>query len=266
MSIKPLTTEEREQVGKVLPRDLMAQYGEVENYGEVVDRRSPEEKALNHATTFVKHTPAFKLYLEFKSDVENEMERVMNDPALLPEQRRAVLSAFIDEKADEYVQQINDTVAEHKGRISEVRDYLARAVSETDRLTPAEIRENEFVHREMSGEIQTAMYTAFELSQVLAIFNKQMDMAQHNKARARFLHKNAYLFMQRAEQLAEDDIKRNRAITEIQKGVNRIEKNAYDPAHLAVKKMYENAKRVDRPERGAVRSVRMNQKAFKQSL
>lgn len=135
MSIKPLTTEEREQVGKVLPGDLMAQYGEVESYGDVVDRRSPEEKALNHATTFLKHTPAHKLFLAFESDVKNEIERIMNDPALLPEQRRAVLSAFVDEKADEYVQQINDTVAEHKGRISEVRDYLARAVSETDRLT-----------------------------------------------------------------------------------------------------------------------------------
>lgn len=266
MAIKHLTTDEQGNVKGLLPGDLFAQYLAIETYGERIDDRGPTEKELDHSYTPKTFTPAHKLYLSFDEEVRAEMERVKDDPLLIDEQRRAYLTKFIDEKAEEYVQKIGDAVAQHKTEVEEVREYLARAVPETDRLTPAEMREMEFVHREMSGEVQTAMYTAFDGSQVLAVFNKQLDLARTSKARARFLHKNGYLFMKRAEEVAGDKTESNRIITEIQKGLNRIEKHAYDPGHLVVKKMYENVKQMNRGGYGPARLVRSNQKAFKRSL
>lgn len=257
-----LSENELNEVKKLLPKEFMEDYQTIDRFYEEKDLRNETEKALGH-TQMVRHqSPSMQMFEQYRSEMESEIEKIANDPALADEQKRAVIRQVAQAKAEEYTDKIKEKMAEYGEKVQEVKDYLSQAVNATEKMSPQEIRQHDFTAREMDAETKTSLMTAFTASQVMAVFNKQADMARHNMAKARFLHKNAYLHMERVHQVAQDNNERQRYITEIQKAVNRLEKHAYTPGQLGIKKMYQNTSAFNRTGMDGVRLIQKYAKQY----
>lgn len=257
-----LTEAEKEAVKKITSPEFMNDYKEVSSYYQEIDPRTDQEKALNHVVMKRKKSPAMQIFEEFEADMQKEIDRLANDPTILDSQKREIIAQIATQKKDEYKAKINEKYADYREKVAKVKDYLLESANATENMTPQQMRKMDFISREMESEIKTSLYTAFEPSQVLAIFNRQKDMAEHNQIKARWMHKNGHLFMSRIEQVAKDNNERARGITEIQKGINRIEQHAYDPHVLGIKKMLENTNTFRRTGIEGIRAIESNAKKY----
>lgn len=262
MKREELNEQEQQEVQGILSKDAYKDYSELDHWYTKEDRRTEVEKALGHNALIYKKSPSLQEFENFKTAMDKEAERIQNDPLYSQEQKQIMISQLAEEKAQEHINKINEHMAEYKEKAEQVKDHLLQVVNATDQMTPKEQREWQRVTAEQTGETKTALMTAFDPSQVLAVFNKMLDHAKHNKQKARFMHKNGYMYMERIHQVAKDQKDANMYINQIQKGINRAEKYAYDPGQLGIKKMVHNSNAFRRTGQDGVRLIKHHLKKY----
>lgn len=247
-----LTDAEINAVKGIISPQFLADYNQLDAFYTEVNAGSTEP---GHTPRILKISPSIKLFQEFKAEMDKEIDKIMNDPVWDDRQKKVMIQQIANEKASQYKQKINAKMADYTEKATQVKEYLAKTVNATEQMTPVQMREMEFVSREMDAESRTALMGAFTPSQVLAIFNKQIDTSKHNQAKARFLHKNAYLHMERINALDADRTEKSRAITEIRKALNHLEKYAYTPGQIGLKKMVHNSATFNRTGVEGIRAI-----------
>lgn len=259
-----LTIEEVEAVTSVVSSKFLADYNRLDKFYTKRDLRNETEKSLGHSGAFLfRHvSPSMEYAEKFISDVNAENERLANAVEWNETQKRALLSQFAQEKADEYINKIDETMADYRQTVQEVKDYLNEITNVLEKMSPVEMREYEFAQRDLEAEARTALMTAFTDSQVLAVFNKAKEQAQFNKTKARFMVKNAFLYMERINQVSDANMAKKNTI-HIMNGVKELEQYAYGPEQRGLKKMLNNTSKFNRHGQEGIRLINKHLKLYK---
>ncbi|MFE4008237.1 hypothetical protein ACFX4Z_27405 [Priestia sp. YIM B13550] len=259
-----LTREELDAVSKVVPSKFLADYEKVDKFYTERDLRNETEKKMGFTGAFLfRHvSPSMEYAEKFISDVNAENERLANAVEWDDRQKRALLSQFAQEKADEYINKIDETMADYKQTVQEVKDYLNEITNALEKLSPVEMREYEFAQRDLEAEARTALMTAFTPEQVIAVFNKAKDQARFNKIKARFLVKNAFLYMERINQMSDASMAKKNTV-HIMNSVRELEQYAYGPEQRGLKKMLNNTSKFTRSGAEGIRLINMHLKRYK---
>jgi DNA-dependent RNA polymerase auxiliary subunit epsilon len=259
-----LTKEELDAVSKVASSKFLADYNKLDKFYTERDLRNETEKKMGFTGAFLfRHvSPSMEYAEKFISDVNAENERLANAVEWDDRQKRALLSQFAQEKAGEYINKIDETMADYKQTVQEVKDYLNEITNALERMTPVEMREYEFAQRDLEAEARTALMTAFTPEQVMAVFSKAKDQARFNKTKARFLVKNSYLYMERINQLSDSHMAKQKTI-EIMSGARELELYAYGPEQRGLKKMLNNTSKFNRHGQEGIRLIKKHLKRYK---
>lgn len=207
----------------------------------------------------------FHSFLEESEKAIADVDSLQGD-LYTAEGKNAEKQQEIEKLAQDKETKLKDMADQYAAKRQEIFEGIDRALNEQENVTQEDASRIQLRNDELLGEIKGKLYIITNTRDLEHEFKQLADRAQYDSGLARFLVKNYYLFMDRAQTLDTSDMDKQRAIFNINTLAGQLKEAGYTKRQLSLMSLRDSLKNSDYGTAGVKRNIQQHKAQYMRRL